>query len=95
MMRWSWKSHRYRDIYNSVTYLPDGWRWLEPGEWVEYGDVVCDLRGKPVMIEGELLDKGENIRVRTIHLWKMTRTCHPVRRRTHDGSSVKQTKASG
>ena len=30
--------------------LPSGWRWLEIGEYIKYGDVACDKRIAPVRI---------------------------------------------
>ena len=49
--------------------LPEGWRWLNVGEWTEREDVMCDYRCKPVPISG---------------IWLMTEHLHPTRRRIPD-----------
>jgi hypothetical protein len=53
--------------------LPKGWRWLLQGEWARVGDYCCDPRIQAVKITDGTYGQGR--------AWKMTPSCHPVRRK--------------
>ncbi len=83
-----WWSHgmKMSDVLKHLA-LPKGWRWLKVGEHPRRGDVMVDVRTKPVVITQDhaALCRCRCVQCDAAH--GLTQSHHPVRRRIRRGVS--------